>query len=799
MAASLGVAMLVGLLTGFPDRPAQAEPSGTPQYRALAGVGSTTTQELMNALSNVVTVNGQKVLASYDAARPLLPGRITTKDPATHPDCTLNRPGGDASGQSALQYSIAAEDGCLDFARLAGEPDRQSISPAHNVTYRPYALDGITYATNLANPMRPPSLEFLRLIYTCADVSPLFHPLLPAAGSQLRSEWLTALNIPESDVSAGKYPCVKDTSEGQPIRENYFTPVLADPYAILPISIAKYVAGGWAGIRIGDIQAAPESDGRGPVVPNTEDFPEGVGYAVLDEMPIQLTLAELLDLYQCRNTSFGITPLLPAAGPVRSAWLRTMHITEAEIAEGRYPCIRDTRSDGSPIAANDGTGLQDTEIIPYSIAEYLRQAAGHSGGSPIPDKRAGRRLGSVPQGGGVVARPFALNPNYGRPLVHRLYNVIPMAKQRTSPWREVFTGPDSLICQNTAIIKTHGFTPLAPEACGGGDLPLDPPPPSYQIRNLKSGKCLAIDGAGTANAAPAVQRTCGSGPEQRWSWSGADGRQLKNTHSGKCLAIGGGNTAKGAQAIQWPCGSGSEQQWILLADPHSTETSIRNVKSALILSVSGASTADGAKVIQWTANGGPEQAWTLLTATTLAPGGQAPVKAADASTGAGDARTGKAAGNEWVTVRYPKQLVDVRHGRCRMQGYWSTKAVRPGSGPIGGMFLDTRAYVVGPKCAVTMQFQVINYQQRRLWIFTADHNYDASKPSSSGHNERWMFWGPILGGGYEMKIGNVIYLLSYSLQDMTAGTNLSSVGQVWGPKANWCDGWVGPGGCPTTN
>ncbi|WP_203974942.1 RICIN domain-containing protein [Planotetraspora silvatica] len=799
------MATLASMLIGLPAQVARADPAGAPTYRALAGGGSATTQGLMDALANVITVNGQKVLASYSAATPPLnSATITTKDPATNPGCTLTRPADDASAQGALRYSMGAGDGCLDFARLAGEPIQQSINPVTDVTYMPYALDGITYATNRGNVLNGPSLDFLHAVYTCAATSTPFHPLLPASGSQLRSEWLAAIDISEEDVRGGKYPCVKDTdSAGRPIGENDISPLNTDHAAILPVSIGQYVARGWSNVRIGNIQLAPETDGRGPVVPNTAAFPDGVGYTSYTPLTGELTAQELTDVYQCRMTEIGsapVTPVLPAASSVRSAWLARVGITEADITAGKYPCIRTKGSDGAPIPVNDGTVAARTEILPYSIAEYIRQAVGYSGGVTTVDKRNDRTLGGLIQSDGVVKRPFVLNTGYGRPLVHRLYNVIPAEKQRISPWREVFTGRTSLICQNTALIETYGFTPLAPEACGGGDRPLtDPAPPSYRIRNVKSGKCLAIDGGSTASAAQAVQRTCTSGgTEQRWTWYGTTGRQLKNTRSGQCLAIGGGNTANGAQAIQWPCGTGNEQQWILQADPAGAQNRLKNLNSSLVLSVSGGgSTADGAKVIQWAVNNGPEQGWTLETATTAALDEDttgAPTSALVSAT-AGVAPA-KAAAGEYASVTYPARMVDFRNGRCRMQGWWSQANLRPGTGPIGGAFLDTTAYVVGPKCAITMQLQVVSYQLRIVESFTADFYYDASQPTWSGHNERWKFWGPILGGAYVPKINNMVYLLSYTLKDMTDPNGLPSIGQVWGPKANWCDHWRPPSSPP---
>ena len=65
IAAAAGAGVLSLALATLPL--AQADPTGSPQYRQLAGMGSDTTQTLMNALADVVTVNGEKVVGSYDA------------------------------------------------------------------------------------------------------------------------------------------------------------------------------------------------------------------------------------------------------------------------------------------------------------------------------------------------------------------------------------------------------------------------------------------------------------------------------------------------------------------------------------------------------------------------------------------------------------------------------------------------------------------------------------------------------------------------------------------------------------
>ncbi|WP_285709946.1 RICIN domain-containing protein [Microtetraspora sp. NBRC 16547] len=810
--------MFATLMSAMPVQSAHADPTGAPTYRALAGGGSATTQELMNAMADAVTVNGQKVLASYEAASSQLSSTFTTKSPTTNPYCTLNRPAGDAGGLGALGYSMAVADGCLDFARLAGEPTTPQLnSPVANVTYLPYALDGITYVVDQRSPLHEPSLDYLRAIYTCAATTTQYHPLLPASGSQLRSEWLAALNISEADLSNGKYPCVKDTTlNGRPISENDPSVLTSDEYAIVPYSIGQWAKHTW-NYRLGNIIGAPETNGQGPVVPNTAAFPDGVSYTIRSQYQRDLTLGELKDIYQCRMTQVdgkAVYPLLPVASPVRTAWLKMMGITEADMSAGRYPCISTTTHGSFPIQPNTGSFQEwGNQIMPYSITEYIRQMLGYDNGVAVPDNRNALTLGGLVQGGGVVKRPFVLNTGYGRPLVHRLYNVVPAEKQRVSPWREAFTGKDSLICRNTGLIETYGFTPLAPEACGGGDRALaDPAAPSYRIRNANSGSCLAIAGASTAAGALAVQQPCSSGTEQQWTWYGTTGRQLKNTNSGLCLSIGTTNTPSSAQAFQAPCGSGAEQQWIQQVGPASSEIQLKSAISfcsTCVLSISNASTLAGAKAVAVVARNLPNESWTLHTATTYSPGPDTTTSvtststATMAGTAASPAPVGKtalaaAAAGQWVSVTHPKRLVDVSNGRCRFQGDWEQASARPGSGPIGGAFLFATGYLNGPKCAVTMHLQVVSYDFRDLTVFTHDHYYDASKPSSAGKNERWMFWGPIVGGVYYPKIGNQVYLVTYEVKDLTTGTGLPSVGQIWGPPANWCDGWrppTSPPGC----
>ncbi|MFC8451528.1 hypothetical protein [Kitasatospora sp. NPDC057223] len=232
VAAGLGL-MVAGTGT------AQADPSGAPVYRPLAGVGSDTTQGVMNALANDITVGGQKVVGSYNA---LGSATIATKDSA---DCqAVARPNGSGAGRSALLSELGKGKGCLDFARSSS---LNLAASTPGLTYVPFAVDGVTYAVSAGSSL-PLDLSTadLHAIYSCdpgyVGTAPNYsvHPLLPQAGSGTRSFWLSVVGITEADVVANKYPCVSDTKGGKKIEEHDGR--VLDTTSLVPFSIAQYIA-----------------------------------------------------------------------------------------------------------------------------------------------------------------------------------------------------------------------------------------------------------------------------------------------------------------------------------------------------------------------------------------------------------------------------------------------------------------------------------------------------------------------------------------------------------------------------
>ena len=218
---------------------AQADPSGAPTYRLLAGVGSDTTTPVMNALSNIITVNGTKVLGSYDATGS---ATIQTQSAA---DCVINRPNGSGAGRTALLASLANNDGCLQYARSSSL--NTAATGGAQLAYVPFAVDGVTYAvTNNSIVPRELTLAQLQAIYTCnptyVGTGPNYSivPMLPQPGSGTRSFWETEMGITDAQVTANDYPCITDLSGGNLIEEENGEVLGQDN--LIPFSIASWDA-----------------------------------------------------------------------------------------------------------------------------------------------------------------------------------------------------------------------------------------------------------------------------------------------------------------------------------------------------------------------------------------------------------------------------------------------------------------------------------------------------------------------------------------------------------------------------
>jgi len=150
-----------------------------------------------------------------------------------------------------------------------------------------------------------------------------------------------------------------------------------------------------------------------------------------------------------------------------------------------------------------------------------------------------------------------------------------------------------LAAQVVALAFRLALTGLVAVAPAGGQ----------QIVGAQSGRCVDIPNSSTANGTQAQLWDCGSGTNQRFTYT--SGKQLQ-VYGNKCLDASGRGTTNGTAVIIWDCNGQTNQQWNL-----NSNGSITGVQSGLCLDANGAATANGTKIILWSCNGGANQRWTL--------------------------------------------------------------------------------------------------------------------------------------------------------------------------------------------
>lgn len=242
--AAAGLAMVA---IGTSMNPAFADPTNPSGPRALAGVGSDTTFNVMNGLSNVVLDGGVKKLASYD---PIPSGRlITPKAPGTvDGDCDgasgtgLVSPNGSSAGRNALIASLTnnnALEGCYDFARSSSLNQAAVPAATGGLTYVPFAAEAYSYAVKAGGAVPTDlTLDDVKAIYRCE--APAYQPYLPQTGSGSRAYWLGVMGITETDLLNGS-SCVLSTKAGANFQEND-PRQLTKGNEIMPMSVANYVS-----------------------------------------------------------------------------------------------------------------------------------------------------------------------------------------------------------------------------------------------------------------------------------------------------------------------------------------------------------------------------------------------------------------------------------------------------------------------------------------------------------------------------------------------------------------------------
>jgi ABC-type phosphate transport system substrate-binding protein len=221
---------------------ASADPANANAVK-IAGTGSDTTQFIMDAIAGAYNkAHPTAEIGSWDAT-----GSATVNvKPSDAKGCTIARPFGSGAGVTALRSSIAAGDGCLDFARSsAGKATDGSQS---DLSFYQFARDAVSWVTFPGGPT-PASLTTLQLqgIYNCTITnwnqvgggSGNILPYLPQSTSGTRKFFLGAIGV----TSPG--PCVYTVNNT--LNENDGGAIAASAGAnknlvVAPFSVAQFLS-----------------------------------------------------------------------------------------------------------------------------------------------------------------------------------------------------------------------------------------------------------------------------------------------------------------------------------------------------------------------------------------------------------------------------------------------------------------------------------------------------------------------------------------------------------------------------
>ncbi|TMR21320.1 alpha-L-arabinofuranosidase [Nonomuraea turkmeniaca] len=129
------------------------------------------------------------------------------------------------------------------------------------------------------------------------------------------------------------------------------------------------------------------------------------------------------------------------------------------------------------------------------------------------------------------------------------------------------------------------------------------PQQNVQIVGGQSGRCLDVPNNSTTNGTQAQLWDCGSGTNQRFTYT--SGKQLQ-VYGNKCLDAYGQGTANGTRVIIWDCNGQTNQQWNVNADG-----TITGVQSGLCMEASNFGTGNGTKVQLWSCTGTSSQKWSM--------------------------------------------------------------------------------------------------------------------------------------------------------------------------------------------
>jgi ABC-type phosphate transport system substrate-binding protein len=219
-----------------------------PREGDIVGVGADTDEFLLDQFShdyNASHSGSAHLLYSWDATNPstgAIGDSIKTKSGCSK----IARPDGSSAGITAFDANAKTSDHkdfCIDFARSSrGRSSSDPPKAAGGIVFVELAKDAISYATQ-STTNAPSNLTTAQLanIYNCVDTnwsqvggkSAPIHVFLPnPSESGMAKSFLTMIGV----SSPGS--CVNQTVQ----QNEGVNPVLKDADAIVPYSVAKYIA-----------------------------------------------------------------------------------------------------------------------------------------------------------------------------------------------------------------------------------------------------------------------------------------------------------------------------------------------------------------------------------------------------------------------------------------------------------------------------------------------------------------------------------------------------------------------------
>ncbi len=230
-------AVTVAVLAAPTVTPAQADPAFTPDANDIVGVGSDTTEFVMQKLAvafNTAKIGGTRRMASFNAT-----GSATIVPRAGAP--AITRPNGSSAGIAELRANNA-----ISFARSSRGPNATGDT---GTAFFPYAQDRLGYV--FSKPGSHVKLNLaaagLKDIYTCAKTNwsqfnkPAGHirAKIPQPGSGTRTFFLGSIGVTEAQLQAAiaQPDAVCDVKE---VQEHDPSAVIGNVNAIAPFSFARY-------------------------------------------------------------------------------------------------------------------------------------------------------------------------------------------------------------------------------------------------------------------------------------------------------------------------------------------------------------------------------------------------------------------------------------------------------------------------------------------------------------------------------------------------------------------------------